>query len=312
MLCKSAAPRFETIKKCSPSPRDELQDKNDNCKNWALKGECERNPKYMQKACRLSCEDFLPTLPDVCEEIEVPIENVEANCTPELDSASLLEPAPEADPALGKEIVEGSESEWMEVQLAQEELDKASLAHKDAQVHEQSVLGNLSLATEARQVAETDMQNAEEHLRKSLEYLNAAQNEKQEAEATVREWEGLVAGNVSLVEDANNTLLDRQEKEQAAKREEKESFVLVEGLEKAYNSAVESEAEQKQAAIRTRKELDQLANHVKTLNASLQENLTSIVSDWFQNLQPQEKKRDLGSKSVLSSEECSTVYCALA
>ena len=32
------------------------EDWNDNCDDWASSGECDKNPGYMHKECRLSCK----------------------------------------------------------------------------------------------------------------------------------------------------------------------------------------------------------------------------------------------------------------
>ncbi len=39
---------------------------NDNCSGWAQTGECEKNPQYMQKNCRVSCRVCTP-----CQENDV-------------------------------------------------------------------------------------------------------------------------------------------------------------------------------------------------------------------------------------------------
>ena len=51
-------------------------DDNKNCKDWASRGECSKNPKYMKKSCRLSCNVCTECLPGdvLCERKNVEID----------------------------------------------------------------------------------------------------------------------------------------------------------------------------------------------------------------------------------------------
>jgi len=59
---KWSATKWIHVGAFNKSQRKGCVDDNDRCEEWASTGECEKNPAYMNDACKLSCKQCQPII----------------------------------------------------------------------------------------------------------------------------------------------------------------------------------------------------------------------------------------------------------
>lgn len=288
----------------APPPKD----KNEFCGDWAKNGECTRNPGYMLKSCAASCaarerdaagDEQAPSperlLLAVCP--EVGLGWARRNPLPSFVPDLILELAAvaEAGPTADEEFV-------------------AMLAA--AQAEEIAARANVSIAKVNLDAARALVTSRENVYSKTTQVLQDAQSNEssvradrdgvarlhQEAVDDLRAWEGWQAKNESSINDAANFVQKRFDElaEQRARLDEANATVQL--REEARKLADEDAVRAADNVTQLIAQCKRLEEKVDYLNSSLNENLTTIVSQWIEvNNAAEQSQADAGWSATLIS-----------
>lgn len=248
------------------------EDKNEFCNSWARAGECERNPEYMARSCPLSCSKA----PMPCSGL---LTHTQA-ALPEADLAALMLEVVSLASSLSGEP-QNSEDVTVPGKV-RTEVKAAAAALKLAQEHEQSAVSRVEHARsalgEAQQVLQEAMQQEEVARQIRMEAFSFVVS----AEERVWEWQRLVLDNETIVARAQDAIEAREDEHHRLQVAANQSLALEQGLGKAKTLAEDSASQTREAASRLSRRCLVLENHIKTLNMSISENLTTVVSAWLQ------------------------------
>jgi len=110
---------------------------------------------------------------------------------------------------------------------------------------------------------------------------DAAATQVTEAEVALKGRQELVSGNQTAVQRAEKSLDERQEEERRLKAALEAAEELERGLQKAQELAEEGLEKGKSDCERVGRRITVLREHIDTLNQSISENLTTVVSAWL-------------------------------
>eukprot|EP00930_Biecheleria_cincta_P070197 TRINITY_DN57843_c0_g1_i1.p1 TRINITY_DN57843_c0_g1~~TRINITY_DN57843_c0_g1_i1.p1 ORF type:complete len:1339 (+),score=308.62 TRINITY_DN57843_c0_g1_i1:99-4019(+) len=292
------------------------KDKNEFCAQWAEEGECERNSNYMLKVCELSCagRGIKSAQAPACSQ-DVPLDH---QVTAEEDALKQIISKLVASSPVAREAALRAETE-LSNQARNDSLDAEGVIAIPAK-YELAITVAGSAVTEARGRQQSTSQlidTARAALNKAkLDHTQAAQNEAsmkaelgkaranaQEAGLDVNAWENLVSRNQSIVEHVQRNLTGRQDAHRKAQKAADKASTLEKGLMKAFQLAEDSATQKRQTAVSAKKAMTELEDHVRTLNSSLSENLTTLVSAWLlqQNAGTQASRSGRWSERLLAA-----------
>eukprot|EP00928_Gymnodinium_smaydae_P072015 TRINITY_DN5545_c0_g4_i1.p1 TRINITY_DN5545_c0_g4~~TRINITY_DN5545_c0_g4_i1.p1 ORF type:complete len:1466 (+),score=435.00 TRINITY_DN5545_c0_g4_i1:255-4400(+) len=278
------------------------EDTNEFCATWANEGECKSNPAYMLRACAKSCSSRLGVAascrPRVAAAAAASRPQSRVPMPPNLDAlVAELAAAPAvlldenettaADLGVPAAAVESVPEEFLR------EVTKTQEALKKSQERSEAAMQNVSHAREALEVALRE----EEDASKNASDANATQIEATKAKdfavAEEERYESQMKQRDTEKKNAEQALDSRRDELRRLGEKAKEAKTLEEGLENARRLADEESATKASAVDRLRKQISHLEDQYDTLNSSISENMTTVVSAWLQDRE-EEKKEETG------------------
>jgi len=294
---RSAQPRISpqetaemTNDTCEQEPSSH-EDQNEFCISWARSGECSRNPEYMRRSCPKSCLG----VPSLCSKKltqhaqQPPINQAElAILMAELKIAEATMPAsePQVNPLF--EDMKAPEQYAADA-------DVAAAALQAAHEHVRAAQLGVASARKALAVAKQVLQETKQHEAKCNQASSEANGQVFAAEDVVQFWKGKMRHNETLVAEAKEAVEARLDDQQRLHDVADQASALEHGLEKARDIAEQAASQKKEAVARSVRRCKMLDEHVNALNASISENVTTVVSEWLLTRDEREaKEQDAG------------------